>query len=54
MLKIEIGFPLSCYSLRLPGLDLDTRFALISDVPEMFDGVAEPKPYNESVRIVQQ
>lgn len=28
-------------------------FALISDVPNMFDGLAEPEPYNSSVRIVQ-
>jgi DNA-binding NtrC family response regulator len=29
------------------------RFAVTSDVPNMFDGVAEPEPYNASVRIVQ-
>jgi len=28
-------------------------FALTSDVPKIFDGIAEPDPYNDSVRIVQ-
>jgi DNA-binding NtrC family response regulator len=28
-------------------------FALTSDVPKMFDGVADSEPYNDSVRIVQ-